>query len=105
MEEIYLPVDKAIPCALIVNEILSNAYKHAFSGRKTGILRISAQQNADQVRIIISDDGTGIPEGMDIYQTRSLGFKLVRNLISQLKGSVTVTGTSGTEVVIAFPLH
>jgi len=105
VEEIYLPVDKAIPCALIVNEILSNAYKHAFSGRKTGILRISAQQNADQVRIIISDDGTGIPEGMDIYQTRSLGFKLVRNLISQLKGSVTVTGTSGTEVVIAFPLH
>ena len=105
MEEIYLSVDQAIPCALIVNEILSNAYKHAFSGRKTGVLRISARQDADQVRIVIRDDGTGIPEGMDIYQTRSLGFKLVRNLVSQLKGSVTVTGSPGTKVVIEFPLH
>jgi two-component sensor histidine kinase len=103
--DIYLPVDQAIPCALAVNEILSNAFKHAFKGKKQGNLRISATQADDHIRIIIHDDGVGIPEDLDVYQTTSLGFKLIRSLVTQLKGSVTIIRTHGTEVTVEFPVH
>src|SRR5208283_4484910 len=74
--DIYLPVDQAIPCALVVNEILSNAFKHAFRGKKHGNLRISATQTDDHIRFIVHDDGVGIPSDLDVYRTTSLGFKL-----------------------------
>ena len=80
-EDIYLPVDQAIPCALVVNEVLSNAFKHAFRGKTQGILSVSAKQTDDHVSIIIQDDGVGIPGDMDIYKTTSLGLKLIRNLV------------------------
>jgi hypothetical protein len=103
--DIYLPVDQAIPCALVVNEILSNAFKHAFRGKKHGNLRISATQADDHIRIIVQDDGVGIPHDLDVYQTNSLGFKLIRSLVTQLNGSVAVTSTRGTEVTVEFPVH
>ena len=103
--DIYLPVDQAIPCALVVNEILSNAFKHAFRGKKHGNLRISATQTDDHIRIIVHDDGVGIPSDLDVYRTTSLGFKLIRSLVTQLNGSVTVTSTHGTEVMVEFPVH
>jgi len=103
--DIYLPVDQAIPCALVVNEILSNAFKHAFKGKKHGNLRISATQADDHIRITIHDDGVGIPEDLDVYQTTSLGFKLIRSLVTQLKGSVTIIRTHGTEVTVEFPVN
>jgi two-component sensor histidine kinase len=104
-EDIYLPVDQAIPCALVVNEVLSNAFKHAFRGKTQGILRVSAKQTDDHISIIIEDDGVGIPGDMDIYNTTSLGLKLIRNLVLQLHGSVTITSNLGTEVKVEFPLQ
>ena len=104
-EDIYLPVDQAIPCALVVNEVLSNAFKHAFRGKTQGILSVSAKQTDDHVSIIIQDDGVGIPGDMDIYKTTSLGLKLIRNLVLQLHGSVTITSNQGTKVVVEFPLQ
>jgi PAS domain S-box-containing protein len=104
-QEIYLPVDQAIPCALVVNEILSNAFKHAFPGRKHGLLNISVMQTDDHVRIHVQDDGVGIPGDVDVYKTTSLGLKLIRSLVQQLGGTVTITSTRGTEVTVEFPLH
>ncbi|MCK9632249.1 MAG: PAS domain S-box protein [Methanoregula sp.] len=102
-EDIFLPVDQAIPCALIVNEILSNAFKHAFKGREHGSLKVSTTLAGDDIRIIVRDDGVGIPKDMDVYQTTSLGLKLIRNLVMQLNGSVTITGDHGTEVTVNIP--
>jgi PAS domain S-box-containing protein len=104
-EDIYLPVDQAIPCALVVNEILSNAFKHAFRGKEHGMLRVSITRRDDHIRINIRDDGVGIPKDMDVYQTTSLGLKLIRSLVTQLNGSVTITSDHGTEVIVEFPLH
>jgi PAS domain S-box-containing protein len=104
-QEIFLPVDQAIPCALVVNEILSNAYKHAFKGRKLGTIEISALQENGQIRIMVRDDGIGIPDNFDISRTNSLGLKLIRTLVqSQLKGSLMFKSQNGTEVTLEFPV-
>jgi two-component sensor histidine kinase/PAS domain-containing protein len=103
--EVFLPVDQAIPCALVVNEILSNAYKHAFKGKKHGTIEISAMQKDGMIRISVRDDGTGMPANFDISSANSLGLKLVRTLVQhQLKGSITINSGDGTEMIIEFPL-
>jgi PAS domain S-box-containing protein len=104
-QEVFLPVDQAIPCALVVNEILSNAYKHAFKGRKHGTIEISAVQENGQIRITVRDDGIGMPAHFDISRSNSLGLKLIRTLVQhQLKGSIIINGHHGTEIIIEFPI-
>ena len=103
--EIFLPVDQAIPCALVVNEILSNAYKHAFKGRKHGNIEITALEEDGQILITVRDDGIGIPVNFDISRTNSLGLKLVRTLVQyQLKGSLMFKSQNGTEFSMEFPV-
>jgi PAS domain S-box-containing protein len=103
-QDVCLPVDRAIPCALAVNEILSNAYKHAFTGRKKGIIKISAEQENGQISITVRDDGIGLPPHFDINRTNSLGIKLIRTLVQhQLRGSLTLKSGRGTEVRMEFP--
>ena len=104
-EEVFLPVDQAIPCALVVNEILSNAYKHAFAGREKGTIKISAVQEDDRMIITILDNGIGLPPDFDISRTNSLGLKLIRTLVQhQLKGSLTLERRNGTEMIVEFPV-
>jgi PAS domain S-box-containing protein len=105
VQDVYLPVDQAIPCALVVNEILSNAFKHAFRGRKQGNIRVSVTREADFVRIIVKDDGIGIPRDVDVYKTTSLGLKLIRSLVLQLSGSVNIESNHGTEVTVECPFN
>ena len=103
--EVFLPVDQAIPCALVVNEILSNAYKHAFKGRKKGTIEISAVEENGQIQLIVRDNGVGMPGNFDISRSNSLGLKLIRTLVQhQLKGSLTINSRQGTEVIVEFPL-
>jgi two-component sensor histidine kinase len=88
-----------------VNEILSNAFKHAFRGREHGTIEISAIQENRRIRIAIRDDGVGIPATFDISQARSLGLKLIRTLIQhQLHGSITINRENGTEMIVEFPV-
>lgn len=103
---LYLSVDQAIPCALLVNEILTNAYKHAFKGRERGTIEISALQENGHMTITIRDDGIGISRNFDTVHATSLGFKLIRALIQyQLKGSFMINNDKGTEVVVKFPIQ
>ena len=105
-EEIFLPVDQALPCALVMNEILSNSYKHAFKGKKHGTIDVSAVQENGHIRITVKDDGIGIPPEFDISHTTSLGMKLIRTLVKhQLKGSLRINSHHGTEMIVEFPLH
>jgi two-component sensor histidine kinase len=104
-EEIFLPVDQALPCALVVNEILSNSYKHAFKGKTQGSIEISAVQEKGKVRIMVRDDGCGMPADFNIGHANSLGLKLIRTLVQhQLKGSLTINSLRGTETIIEFPI-
>jgi two-component sensor histidine kinase len=105
-EEIYLPVDQALPCALVINEILSNSYKHAFKGKKHGTIDVSAVKENGQIRIKVKDNGIGFPPDFDISKTKSLGMKLIRTLVEhQLKGSLSINSHRGTEMIVEFPLH
>jgi two-component sensor histidine kinase len=103
-EDLSLPVDQAIPCALIVNEALSNAFKHAFRGRMHGEIVVSARQEDGNIHIGIRDNGTGIPKDVDISSGTSLGLKLIRSLVQQLHGTLEIESTDqGSVVDVSFP--
>ncbi len=104
--ELSLPLDQAIPCALALNEILSNAYKHAFRGRKSGTVKYSAREEEARIRFTISDDGIGLPGGFDLGKASTLGLKLVRTLVEQqLKGGLRIKRLKrGTEVIMEIPV-
>ena len=101
---VYLSITPAVPCALALNEIISNAFKHAFQGRQKGTIEISLRKSAEgMVTMRVKDDGIGMPEDFDIDKTSTLGLKLTRNLVQeQLKGSIQFPRSNGTEVTIAF---
>lgn len=102
--DVSLELTQAIPCALVLNEVISNAFKHAFKEGEKGTIEASIQRTADDTILIrIKDDGKGIPEEIDIDKTNGLGLKLARNLVqSQLGGKIRVEGNGGTEIVIEF---
>ena len=104
--DIYLSVTQAIPCSLAVNEIISNAYKHAFDGKEDGDISISLQKKQDQrLHLNIKDNGVGIPDHVNIDDTETLGVKLVRTLVLiQLKGDLQIKNKNGTEIDIEFEL-
>jgi two-component sensor histidine kinase len=102
--KVYLSVSQAIPCALVLNELISNIFKHAFREKKQGTVRISIS-TPDPITVLIKvkDDGDGIPEGLDIHSQTGLGLKMARYLVSgQLKGEMCVKNDSGTEISIQF---
>ena len=103
---VYLPLTQAIPCALVANELFSNAYKHAFKEGQKGTIEIAMKRSAgDTITLSLKDDGIGIPDDVDIYKTDSLGLKLVRNLVQQqLKGDIQVKRDKGTGFIIEFKL-
>ena len=103
-ESFYLSVTQAVPCALALNEIISNALKYAYPGQKEGKIEISQKISKDnRVVIKVKDHGGGIPDTIDIEQTDTLGLKLVRNLIiRQLNGNLQIRNRNGAEVLIEF---
>ncbi|MEE9514876.1 MAG: PAS domain-containing protein [Candidatus Brocadiales bacterium] len=102
-----LPVTQAIPCALILNELVSNALKHAYKEGEKGTIRISMKRLSDAtVYIKVKDDGSGMPDEVDVFKADSLGLKLVRNLVQkQLNGEISLgSDGKGTEFNINFTL-
>jgi len=105
VDDITLDMNVAIPASLIINELVINALKHAFVGRSQGRIRISLhRESGTMLSLIVSDDGVGLPTGMNIAQTKSLGLKLVMRLVrNQLKGDVTILSDKGTSFRMRFP--
>jgi two-component system response regulator len=100
---IRLNLDAAIPCGLIINELVSNALKYAFPDAASGTITISIGRSGDgNVYLDVSDDGIGIPPVLDIASIQTLGLQLVNSLVQQLQGTLEITGTSGTRVHIEF---
>jgi two-component sensor histidine kinase len=98
-EDIKLDIRQAIPASLIVNEIITNSVKYAFKGRESGeiILKMKRDED-DRFNLYISDNGVGIPEGFDQSKSRTLGLKVINNIVKiQLKGDVVMkSDSSGT---------
>lgn len=105
LRDILLDVNIAIPCGLIINEIITNSLKYAFADRKHGKLIINMTHDLFSGYILkIKDNGIGLPEGFDVNKTRSLGMRLVYLLSEdQLEGKVEIVSDNGTEFIITFP--
>lgn len=100
---IYLDIDTAIPCGLIINELVSNCLKYAFPNLMKGNIFIDlTEQNDIEYKMIIKDNGAGIPENIDFNNSASLGLKLVKILSEQLGGNVELIRENGTEFRILF---
>jgi PAS domain S-box-containing protein len=102
---VKLPIHEAIPCDLIVNELVSNALKHGFDGTRQGSIEVlMAQQPGREIQLSVSNDGHPIPESLDIMRTGSLGLQLVNLLTQQLRGQLTVQRNNPTRFTICFRL-
>ncbi|GAB5525211.1 MAG: hypothetical protein Roseis2KO_30830 [Roseivirga sp.] len=96
-------IDVALPLGLILNELISNAYKYAFEAGREGALAVSIQSLGEgKHQLVVEDNGAGLPENFDFARAKSLGLRLVRRLAKQLYGSVTYTGHKGARFVVIF---
>jgi PAS domain S-box-containing protein len=104
-EEVSLGVDEAIPCGLIVNELVSNSLKHAFPDGGEGEISVRCSVEEDGwITLTVSDNGIGLPPGLDFRNTETLGLQLVTMLVKQLRGRIAVDPEQGgTTVRLSFP--
>ncbi|MBV8867350.1 MAG: PAS domain S-box protein, partial [Acidobacteriaceae bacterium] len=98
-----LNIRQAIPCGLIVNELVTNCLKHAFPERRNGTITLSLGCSQGLCLLVVQDNGIGLPEGFDWGQADSLGLQLVQVLTKQLDGVLRVDRTSGTRFEVSFP--
>jgi two-component sensor histidine kinase len=110
LEPLLLNLDTAIPCGLILNELVSNALKHGFLGNTGGTIWISLRyldasdpcEGGDAFELVVGNDGVKLPERPDLSRVKSLGFQLVSVLIEQLEGQIEVSQSQGTEFKLRF---
>jgi two-component sensor histidine kinase len=102
--DIYLDVDRAIPCGLIVNELLTNAVKHAFAPGMPGRIGIELDCVGEVIRVHVWDNGRGLPEDYDIERSASLGLRLIRILAKQLRAEVQIESHQGAAFTMTFPV-
>jgi two-component sensor histidine kinase len=102
-DDVHLGMDTAIPCALIVNELVSNALKYAFPEGRRGEIVIELHNiPGNQFKLVVRDNGVGLPSGLDIRNSQSLGMQIVHALTEQLDGRLEVGTTGGTSFQITF---
>jgi two-component sensor histidine kinase len=100
---VYLGLDEALPCGLILHEVLSNGLKHAFPNERSGDIRIHVDRPApDKVRLRVQDTGVGFPSGINTVRPESLGLQLVRNLADQIHAELILRQEGGVEFEIVF---
>jgi len=104
VDDVSLDLDRAIPCGLIINELVSNALKYAFPENRNGRITVRLTSNSDQVyTLIVKDDGVGLPPDVDLSKLKSLGLQLVNDLVRQLTGSIVIEPAPGAGFFIHFP--
>jgi two-component system, sensor histidine kinase PdtaS len=105
LQAVTLPLDSAVPCGLILHELLSNALKHAFPDGQAGTITLDLRAAPDRhVTLRVADTGVGVPEGFDLHQTDSLGWPLVCSLTEQLGGTLSVARQGGTIMKLTSPV-
>ena len=98
-----IELERAVPFGLLLNELVSNALKHAFAKQRTGVITIDISHTIDSIILRVSDDGAGLPPAFDLEQSSSLGLKLVKVLMRQLRGSIRVVPGEGATFEAHFP--
>jgi two-component sensor histidine kinase len=101
-EEVYMDIDMAIPCGLIINELVSNSLKYAFPQNATGEISIALRKSGDKHILQVKDNGVGLPNDFDMELLSSLGLMLVQTLTEQLGGSLIIENQCGLAYTITF---
>jgi two-component sensor histidine kinase len=96
-------VDRAVLCGMIVNELVTNALRHAFPKHGEGEVEVSLETAGIQLILAVRDNGVGLPQNGLPVSSRTLGLNLVQMLTKQLKGTVEMRPGQGTQVVVTFP--
>ncbi len=99
--DVVLNINVAVPCGLILNELLTNCYKHAFAGRTEGHIHVSFKSDGECYLLMVTDDGTGLAE--DYRKKESLGMAVIEALSDQLNGSYSYEQHQGTSFCLSFP--
>lgn len=103
-ENITLGIDTAVPCGLIVNELVSNALKHAFPKRDNGIVVVTFKRlNESTLLLEVHDNGIGFPRGSDFRSMSSMGMSIIRTLTDQISGTIKLDSSAGTRFSIVYP--
>ncbi len=101
--EVFLDINRAIPCGLIVNELVSNSLKHAFPNGQEGKIVVKMNGNSrGKISLIVKDSGIGFPEDLDFKKTETLGMQLVTDLVAQIDGKIKLMKEQGTEFRVVF---
>jgi two-component sensor histidine kinase len=104
-ENLLFNMDTAVPLGIIINELISNSLKHAFRDINDGEIQIKLyreESSSGSFILIVSDNGIGIPENLEIEDLDSLGLQLVNSLVDQLNGKLELKRNNGTEFIIRF---
>jgi two-component sensor histidine kinase len=103
VERVFLDINKAIPCGLIINELVSNSLKHAFPDNKKGEICIRLSSNKQKkTKLTVSDNGVGLPKSVNFSEPETLGLQLVSDLVNQIEGTIRLVRTKGTSFHISF---
>jgi len=97
-----LDVSQAIPCGLILNELITNSYKHAFNDTENPVISISLKKKNGRIALEVKDNGKGLPSDFEIDRPTSLGTTLIRTLVQQLHGELKVSSGKGARFNISF---
>ena len=102
IDDININMETAIPCGLIISELVSNSLKYAFPNGKQGEILVSLKSEDNHYKLTVSDNGIGIPEDLELDNAKTLGLKLVHILTGQLDGEITINRKYGSEFKITF---
>jgi hypothetical protein len=103
IEDIEFSLDKAIPCGLIINELVSNSLKHAFSKNEEGKINVSLKKTKDdRILLEVYDNGIGFPEDVDYKNSDTVGLKLISTITKQMDGKISIEKNKGTHVMISW---
>jgi two-component sensor histidine kinase len=100
---VSISIRQAMPCGLIVNELLTNVFKYAYPNHDGGEIYFGVELTPDnRISLTVSDDGVGLPEGLDWQRSDSLGLRIIRILVNQLGGTVELNARQGVSFTVRF---
>jgi len=100
IEELNLHTDTAIPLGMILNELISNSLKYAFTGREEGAILVSMKRSDNELLLQVKDNGIGLPEGFSPDTVNSFGYEIIKAFAQKMKARINIDGSQGTDVCI-----
>jgi len=103
VDDIQIDINKAIPCGILLNELVSNSIKHAFPSGRKGQIKIRLKQTkAGRISLEVKDNGVGFPKNIDFRKPETLGLQLINDLSKQIRATLRVEIKAGTKITVVF---